>query len=92
MRTGAQPPFPGGESSLTAPSSRPHRTQDRGNTARLDTEAHFRTDPSYLPELRGYLDRLLADRERVRTAVELEEWARAEGSAACNTESYYPYP
>lgn len=40
--------------------------------------AHFRTDPSYLPELRGYLDRLLADRERVAAATELEDWARAE--------------
>jgi len=39
---------------------------------------HFRTDPSYLPELRGYLDTLLRNRERVRAAVELEEWARAE--------------
>jgi integrase len=40
--------------------------------------AHFRTDPSYLPELRAYLDRLLADRERVHAAVELDDWARAE--------------
>ena len=39
---------------------------------------HFRSDPSYLPELRGYLDMLLRDRERVRAAVELEEWARDE--------------
>jgi hypothetical protein len=39
---------------------------------------HFRSDPSYLPELRGYLDQLLRNRERVRTAVELEDWARAE--------------
>jgi integrase len=39
---------------------------------------HFRSDPSYLPELRGYLDMLLRNRERVRAAVELEEWARAE--------------
>jgi len=38
---------------------------------------HFRSDPSFLPELRGYLSRLLADRERLRTAVpELEDWAR----------------
>lgn len=38
---------------------------------------HFRTDPSYLPELEGYLQALLADRERLRLAVpELEEWAR----------------
>jgi hypothetical protein len=39
---------------------------------------HFRSAPSYLPELRGYLDMLLRNRERVRAAVELEEWARAE--------------
>jgi site-specific recombinase XerD len=39
---------------------------------------HFRSDPSYLPELRGYLDMLLRNRERVRAATELEEWARAE--------------
>jgi integrase len=39
---------------------------------------HFRSDPSYLPELRSYLDLLLRNRERVRAAVELEEWARAE--------------
>lgn len=38
---------------------------------------HFRSDPSYLPELRTYLSRLLADRERLRAAVpELEDWAR----------------
>jgi integrase len=38
---------------------------------------HFRSDPSFLPELRGHLNRLLADRERLRAAVpELEEWAR----------------
>jgi hypothetical protein len=39
---------------------------------------HFRSDPSYLPELRDYLDTLLRDRERVRSAIELDEWARAE--------------
>ncbi len=38
---------------------------------------HFRSDPSFLPELRAHLGRLLADRERLRAAVpELEEWAR----------------
>ncbi len=38
---------------------------------------HFRTDPSFLPELRAQLRRLLADDERLRaTAPELEEWAR----------------
>lgn len=39
--------------------------------------AHFRSDPSFLPELRAHLARLLADRERLRAAMpELEEWAR----------------
>ncbi len=38
---------------------------------------HFRTDPSFLPELRSHLSRLLADSERLRAAApELEEWAR----------------
>jgi len=38
---------------------------------------HFRTDPSFLPELRAYLRRLLADEERLRAAApELEDWAR----------------
>lgn len=41
---------------------------------------HFRTDVSYLPELRGYLDQLLANRERVTAATELEEWARVEAT------------
>lgn len=40
--------------------------------------SHFRSDPSYLPELRDYLDTLLRDRERVLAATELQEWARAE--------------
>ncbi|BAH55885.1 MULTISPECIES: hypothetical protein [Rhodococcus] len=48
------------------------------NTRRLDTEGHFRSDPSYLPELRDYLDTLLRDRERVRAATELDDWARDE--------------
>ena len=38
---------------------------------------HFRTDPSYLPELYAYLERLLEAQERLRAAVpELAEWAR----------------
>jgi hypothetical protein len=38
---------------------------------------HFQSDPSFLPELRIYLNRLLADQERLRAALpELEEWAR----------------
>lgn len=41
---------------------------------------HFRTDPSYLPELRSYLQTLLTDRERALAAAELDEWARAEAT------------
>jgi hypothetical protein len=41
---------------------------------------HFRTDASYLPELRAYLDQLLANRERVTAATELEDWARVEAT------------
>ena len=39
---------------------------------------HFRTDVSYLPDLKAYLHDLLRDRERVLAASELEDWARAE--------------
>jgi hypothetical protein len=39
---------------------------------------HFRSDPSYLPELRAYLDDLLGDRERLRAATDLEDWARTQ--------------
>ncbi|MFL0395172.1 tyrosine-type recombinase/integrase [Streptomyces albus] len=41
---------------------------------------HFRTDPSYLPELRDYLHTLLRDRERLRAATELDAWAAAEAT------------
>jgi integrase len=42
---------------------------------------YFRTDPSYTPELRGYLAQLLADRERLATAVPaLAEWARRDAA------------
>ncbi len=38
---------------------------------------HFRTDPSYQPELQAYLAKLLEDRERLSAALpELAEWAR----------------
>uniref|UniRef100_UPI00202EE48A hypothetical protein n=1 Tax=Rhodococcus sp. MSC1_016 TaxID=2909266 RepID=UPI00202EE48A len=38
---------------------------------------HFRTDPSYLPELSEYLSQLLMSRERLTAArEELEPWAR----------------
>lgn len=39
---------------------------------------HFRTDVSYLPDLQAYLDDLLRNRERVRAATDVDEWARAE--------------
>ncbi len=43
---------------------------------------HFRTDVSYLPDLRGYLDDLLRTRERLRAATTagpgLDAWAAAE--------------
>ena len=39
---------------------------------------HFRSDPSYLPELKSYLQQLLADREQVRAATELQDWAKAQ--------------
>ncbi len=38
---------------------------------------HFRSDPSYLPELKSYLQQLLADRERILASGDLEDWARA---------------
>ncbi|MFI9829690.1 tyrosine-type recombinase/integrase [Streptomyces sp. NPDC051913] len=37
---------------------------------------HFRTDPSYLPELKAYLDDLRRTKERVLSATGLDEWAR----------------
>lgn len=39
---------------------------------------HFRTDPSYLPQLREHLQRLLADHERLNAVTDgmLEDWAR----------------
>lgn len=40
---------------------------------------HFRSDPSFLPELRAHLGRLLGDRERFRAAApQLEDWARSQ--------------
>jgi len=39
---------------------------------------HFRTDVSYLPDLKAYLHDLLRDRERVLAATGLDEWARAQ--------------
>lgn len=39
---------------------------------------HFRTDVSYLPDLHAYLDDLLRNRERLRAASDLDDWARTE--------------
>jgi integrase len=39
---------------------------------------HFRTDVSYLPDLQGYLDDLLRNRERLLAATEIDEWAKSE--------------
>jgi hypothetical protein len=39
---------------------------------------HFRTDISYLPDLRAHLDDLLRSRERLLAATDLDDWARAE--------------
>lgn len=41
---------------------------------------HFRTDPSYLSELRAYLDTLLRHRERLAAASDLDAWARTEAT------------
>jgi hypothetical protein len=37
---------------------------------------HFRSDPSYLPELKSYLQQLLADRARIEAATDLQGWAK----------------
>jgi len=53
------------------------------NTHRLDTEDHFRTDVSYLPDLTAYLDDLLRTRERLAAAIDgVDEWARADATPA----------
>jgi hypothetical protein len=52
--------------------------QDRSNTTRLDTEGFFRTDASYRPDLQAHLVDLLRNRERLRAAVDVDDWARAE--------------
>jgi hypothetical protein len=53
------------------------------NTRRLDTEDHFRTNASYLPDLTAYLDDLLRTRERLAAAIGgIDEWARADATPA----------
>lgn len=42
---------------------------------------HFRTDVAFLPDLTGYLDDLLATRERLAAVVDgVDEWARADAT------------
>ncbi|MEV5542782.1 hypothetical protein AB0L13_38765 [Saccharopolyspora shandongensis] len=48
------------------------------NTHGLDTEGHFRTDVSYLPDLEAYLADLLRNRERLAATLEADDWATAE--------------
>ena len=43
---------------------------------------HFRSDASYLPELKSYLQQLLADRERIMAATDLQDWAKAKTAPA----------
>jgi hypothetical protein len=45
---------------------------------------HFRTDISYLPDLERYLADLLRHREKLRAAVDADEWARAEATPSDN--------
>jgi len=52
------------------------------NTHRLDTEDHFRTDVSYLPDLTAYLDDLLRTRERLAAIGGVDDWARAAATPA----------
>jgi hypothetical protein len=49
-----------------------------GNTHRLDTEGHFSTDISYLPDLERYLADLLRHRERLTATLDADEWAKTE--------------
>ncbi|MWA07738.1 tyrosine-type recombinase/integrase [Streptomyces sp. BA2] len=39
---------------------------------------HFRTDASYLPDLEAYLSDLLRNRERLASALDADDWAKAE--------------
>ncbi len=45
---------------------------------------HFRTDISYLPDLEHYLADLLRHREKLRAAMDADEWARAEATPSDN--------
>ena len=61
----------------------PFRSEEQNlidNTHRLDTEDHFRTGASYLPDLYLYLDDLLRNRERLHAATDVDDWARTEAT------------
>jgi integrase len=45
---------------------------------------HFKTDISYLPDLERYLADLLRHREKLRAAVDADEWARSEAMPSDN--------
>jgi hypothetical protein len=64
-------------SSTPTVGSDPRKQSLIDNPHRLDTEGHFRTDVSYLPDLHAYLDDLLRNRERVLAAAGVDQWARA---------------
>ena len=59
----------------------PHNVKALGSACPFSHQClgcvHFRTDPSYLPELYAYLEQLLDARERLNAAVpQLRDWAR----------------
>jgi hypothetical protein len=59
----------------------PHNVKTLGSACPFSHQClgcvHFRTDPSYLPELYAYLEQLLDARERLNAAVpQLRDWAR----------------
>jgi len=73
-----------GRRPVRRPAPNPATSKPQATPARFASAAsagdHFRTDPSYLPDLRAYLDKLLQDRERVAAAAKLDDWARAEAT------------
>jgi integrase len=59
----------------------PHNVKALGSACPFSHQClgcvHFRTDPSYLPDLYAYLEQLLDARERLNAAVpQLQDWAR----------------
>jgi hypothetical protein len=83
-------PLPGARSSRVSNSGRspcciePHNVKALGSACPFSHQClgcvHFRTDPSYLPDLYAYLEQLLDARERLNAAVpQLRDWAREKG-------------